>query len=162
MTKEAAAAWVRREIERRAAEEAPERAVEPPDPANLPARGGWIRGHPDIESRARRNADEPSRAIEAIICGACSGWRTKPDARGFEKAIKARARTAEAERYAWTLLGEATLCEIFIGEREDAWSLADIAWWMHELDEKDPVLSNVLISMSMEWTAERGPDNERT
>ena len=32
-----------------------------------------------------------------------------------------------------TVIGEADICEVIQGEREQAWSLQDLAWWTHEL-----------------------------
>ena len=145
--------WRRTEIARRRIEENARRTGEPPDPGDLPDRR-WLKPHFELDARTRKRGTDPSHALEALIMKNCCGWKQKPDPHAFEASMKSREPTEEARHYAGTVLNEATMCELFIGEREAAWSLADLAWWMRELECRRADLADYLEAASLQWIAD--------
>ena len=148
-------AWVEAENDRRLVEEDPFRD-EPLAPADrFPPEGGWLPRDPETDPPARRRPDEPSRALDGLICGACSGWRRKPTPGEFERAMKSRRRSDRADGAAATVIVESELWDVVHAELENAYSLRDLAWWIHELGIENKTLIHWLNKLSVEWVLRR-------
>ena len=120
--------WIRSEGRTRRIEE-----TEPLEPVeNFPHGFSWFERV--APKGRRRKPGEDSRALRALIAETCSGYERKPTPREAEAAIKARSGTGLGVAIAANLIAEADVCMLMEGEREGAWSIQDIAWWMHDLN----------------------------
>lgn len=150
--------WVRRENARRIEEE---------DSDTLPTLAPvetFPHGFSFLANGTRtpvRQPGTPSTAIETIISQSCCGWSVTPTALEAEAAIKARKRIGIAAPMASTVIGESSRGLIVLGEREQAWSLQDLAWWIHELQLPMKKKIRWLNAMSKEYQLQRARNGRR-
>lgn len=123
--------WVRAAGEARRMNEDPDRPAILEPVENFPHGFSWFER---INPKGRhRNGDEASRVLGAMIARTCNGWRVKPTPSEGEAAIKSRDPDGLGPSMVRMLICEADIYDIIEGERERAWSLQDVAWWIHEL-----------------------------
>lgn len=123
--------WIRTEGEARRLNENPDRPAKLEPVENFPNGESWFE---TIDPKGRRReAGEESRVLRAIIAQTCNGWRMKPTALEGEAAIKSRDPDGLGPAMIRTLICEADVYELIKGEREGAWSLQDLAWWIDTL-----------------------------
>lgn len=146
------AAWVKRETERRLAEEDPTAIRELVPLEDLPNRTGWMR-RPG--GREPRRAGETSSSLENLVHGSCNGWKRKPTAAEAEQVMRARMRGDREDSIASTVITESSQWMILEAEAEDAYSLQDVGWWIRELGIPCHRLIGWLNALSEAWVADR-------
>ena len=121
--------WARRETRRRALEE------EPPGPVQLKPVESFPHGQPifnnALHPRRPRAPGEPCRALDIMVNSYCCGWKRKPTAIEAEEAIKSRLPTDRNSSIAFMVLTEPPDHLVLEGEADSAYSLQDLAWWLH-------------------------------
>ena len=108
-----------------------------------------------------RKPGKESRALRTVIAQSCNGWRVKPTAAEGETAIKNRKANWLGAAMASTVICEGDLHLIVKGEREEAWSLQDLAWWIHELKVPCTELIHWLNVMSKEYMHRKNKDRRQ-
>ena len=78
-----------------------------------------------------RAPGEPSRALDIMVNSYCCGWRRKPTPLEAEEAIKSRLPTSRNASIAFMVLTEPPNRLVMEGEADGAYSLQDLAWWLH-------------------------------
>lgn len=114
----------------REAREDPYRAEELAPVRNFPHGFSWFETVAPRGVTRKPGAD--SRVLGALIAQSCSGWPTPPTASEAERTMKARVAEGRAHAISGLIIREAPLWMIIEGEREQAWSLQDLAWWIHK------------------------------
>ena len=121
--------WVRRETQRRAVEEATRGPVELKPVESFP------HGPPIFNNEMRRlrprRPGEPCHALDIIVNAYCCGWRRKPTPLEVEEAIKSRLPTNRNAAIALMVVTEPPNALVMQGEADGAYSLQDLAWWLH-------------------------------
>ena len=147
------ARWVKAETEHRMTEEESIDEIELEPLENFPPHAGWFRMNED--QPPRRKPGEPCTALDAVIAGSCNGWRSKPTAIEAEQALRNRNRGSREDAIAWTIATESSVELIVEAEKDWAYSLQDLAWWIREL--RIPAYKRIrwLNAMSRGWTGQQ-------
>ena len=121
--------WVRRETRRRIVEETTRGPVELKPVESFP------HGRPIFNNEMRplppRVPGEPCRALDIMVNSYCCGWRQKPTALEAEAAVKSRNPTKRNAAIALMVVTEPPNSLVAEGEADGAYSLQDLAWWLH-------------------------------
>ena len=149
--------WARRETRRRAIEETTCGPVELKPVESFP------HGRPIFNNAMRglrpRAPGEPCRALDIMVNSYCCGWRQKPTPLEAEKAIKSRLPTRRNGSIAFMVLTEPPNRLVMEGEADGAYSLQDLAWWLHR--RRIPAYGRIRwLNAFVRRTGERTPEPE--
>ena len=151
--------WVRQENERRVAEETRTEPVELAPLDSFPAWTSWF--EKKVPNGTTRQTGAESTAIKEVIAMHCSGWPTPPTPLECEDAIKSRVPTERAQAIAGLVIYDGRQYYIAKGERERAWSLQDIAWWIHNIPLRADRTAEWLNVQAYEYTHDRTRRDQR-
>ena len=121
--------WARRETLRRAVEEQGDGPVELKPVKSFPH--GQAIFNNELRGLQPREAGEPSRPLNIMVSSYCCGWPEPPTALEVESAIKSRDPTRRKAAIALMVLTEPPNYLVMEGEADGAYSLQDLAWWLH-------------------------------
>lgn len=145
--------WAQREIQRRLTAEDPHRIEKLNSVEDFPHGYSWFESM-DGRSMRRENGEE-SAVLRALIAQSCCGWPEPPTAAEAETTIKRRVCEGRAYAISGLIIREAPLWMIIEGEREQAWSLQDLAWWLHRRRMGTATLIRWMNVISREYVSRR-------